>query len=64
MEEGEIIMKSDKSKAKEVGRASREASVGLSKSDNHASAPSQSPETTEVSDELRAKIRAMLMANL
>ncbi|XP_015973058.1 uncharacterized protein LOC107496341 isoform X2 [Arachis duranensis] len=56
LEEGEIVAKSDKSKAKEVGSDSREASV--------ARVPSQSPETTEVSDELRAKIRAMLMANL
>ncbi|KAL2316726.1 hypothetical protein Fmac_030602 [Flemingia macrophylla] len=56
LEEGEIIMKSEKS-ISEVGRASREASVGLS----NARAPSQSPEIT---DELRAKIRAMLMANL
>lgn len=63
LEEGEINMKSDKSKASEVGGASREASVGLSKSDLYARAPSQSPET-DVSDELRAKIRAMLMANL
>ncbi|XP_020226006.1 uncharacterized protein LOC109807781 isoform X2 [Cajanus cajan] len=59
LEEGEIIMKSEKSPS-EVGRASREASVGLS----NARAPSQSPDITDVSDELRAKIRAMLMANL
>ncbi|XP_027331117.1 splicing factor, suppressor of white-apricot homolog isoform X2 [Abrus precatorius] len=64
LEEGEIIMKSDKSIVTEVGRASREASAGLSKSDHHERAPSQSPEITDVSDELRAKIRAMLMANL
>ncbi|KAK7385977.1 hypothetical protein VNO78_31991 [Psophocarpus tetragonolobus] len=61
LEEGEIIMKSEKSVVSdEVGRASREASAGLS----NARAPSQSPEVTDVSDELRAKIRAMLMANL
>ncbi|KAK7300032.1 hypothetical protein RJT34_10863 [Clitoria ternatea] len=60
VEEGEIITKSDKSIVGEVGRASREASV----SDQHARAPSQSPEITDVSDELRAKIRAMLVANL
>ncbi|XP_004491423.1 uncharacterized protein [Cicer arietinum] len=60
LEEGEIV-KSDKSQASELGRGSREASVGLSKS---TKAPSQSPEVTDVSDELRAKIRAMLMANM
>ncbi|KAJ1392481.1 SWAP/Surp [Sesbania bispinosa] len=63
LEEGEIV-KSDKSQLSEAGRASREASAGLSKPDHHARAPSQSPEITDVSDELRAKIRAMLMANL
>ncbi|KAK7320362.1 hypothetical protein VNO77_29771 [Canavalia gladiata] len=63
LEEGEIIMKSDKSVVGEVGRASGEAYGGLSKSEHHAT-PSQSPEITDVSDELRAKIRAMLMANL
>ncbi|CAJ1971430.1 unnamed protein product [Sphenostylis stenocarpa] len=56
VEEGEIIMKSEKSAVS----GSREASAGLS----NARAPSQSPEVTDVSDELRAKIRAMLMANL
>ncbi|KAG5053393.1 hypothetical protein JHK87_005591 [Glycine soja] len=61
LEEGEIILKSEKSVVSgEVGRASREASEGLS----NARVPSQSPEITDVSDELRAKIRAMLMANL
>ncbi|RDY10054.1 Protein suppressor of white apricot, partial [Mucuna pruriens] len=58
-EEGEIIMKSERSVVSDVGRASREASAGLS----NARVPSQSPEITDVSDELRAKIRAMLMAN-
>ncbi|BAT80686.1 hypothetical protein LR48_Vigan07g024600 [Vigna angularis] len=57
LEEGEIIMKLEKSA---VGRGSREASAGLS----NARASSQSPEITDVPDELRAKIRAMLMANL
>ncbi|WCJ32960.1 SWAP (Suppressor-of-White-APricot)/surp domain-containing protein [Euphorbia peplus] len=53
LEEGEILMKSDQSKASECGDgASREASVDLSKSQ------------PEVSDDLRAKIRAMLMATL
>lgn len=60
LEEGEIV-KSDKSQVSEVGRASREASAELFKSTR---APSQSPEVTNVSDELRAKIRAMLMENL
>ncbi|KAK7276872.1 hypothetical protein RIF29_18018 [Crotalaria pallida] len=64
LEEGEINMKSDKSKASKAGHVSREASVELSKSNLNANATSQSPETTDVSDELRAKIRAMLMANL
>ncbi|CAJ2633935.1 unnamed protein product [Trifolium pratense] len=60
LEEGEIV-KSDKSQVSELGRASREASAELLKS---TSVPSQSPEVTNVSDELRAKIRAMLMENL
>lgn len=60
LEEGEIHMKLEKSAVSgEVGRGSREASAGLS----NARASSQSPEVTDVSDELRAKIRAMLMAN-
>ncbi|CAK8538841.1 unnamed protein product [Lathyrus sativus] len=60
LEEGEIV-KSDKSQVSELGRVSREASAELYKS---TKAPSQSPEVTNVSDELRAKIRAMLMENL
>jgi hypothetical protein len=60
LEEGEIV-KSDKSQASELGRASREASAELFKSTR---VPSQSPEVANVSDELRAKIRAMLMENL
>ncbi|KAL5101279.1 hypothetical protein RYX36_005606 [Vicia faba] len=60
LEEGEIV-KSDKSQASELGRVSRETSAELHKS---TKAPSQSPEVTNVSDELRAKIRAMLMENL
>ncbi|KAK8467171.1 hypothetical protein PHAVU_008G270300 [Phaseolus vulgaris] len=60
VEEGEIIMKLEKSAVSgEVGGGGREASAGLS----NARASSQSPEVTDVSDELRAKIRAMLMAN-
>ncbi|KAF3453420.1 hypothetical protein FNV43_RR03860 [Rhamnella rubrinervis] len=64
LEEGEICAKSDQSKASESERASREASVDLSKSYQHGRAPSQTSESTEVSDDLRAKIRAMLMATL
>ncbi|GAU25052.1 hypothetical protein TSUD_257460 [Trifolium subterraneum] len=60
LEEGEIV-KSDKSQVSELGPASREASAELFKSTR---VPSQSPEVTNVSDELRAKIRAMLMENL
>ncbi|XP_015899480.3 uncharacterized protein LOC107432798 [Ziziphus jujuba] len=64
LEEGEICAKSDQSKASESERASREASVDLSKSYRHGKAPFQPSESTEVSDELRAKIRAMLMETL
>ncbi|KAK3199754.1 hypothetical protein Dsin_023169 [Dipteronia sinensis] len=66
LEEGEI--KSDQSKASESYAAvSREASVDLSKSYQDArtaSSSSQPSNTNEVSDDLRAKIRAMLMATL
>ncbi|XP_024021667.1 protein suppressor of white apricot isoform X2 [Morus notabilis] len=64
LEEGEICAKSDQSKANESEGASREASVDLLKSHRQETAPSQPSETTEVSDDLRAKIRAMLMATL
>ncbi|EEF32910.1 splicing factor, suppressor of white-apricot homolog [Ricinus communis] len=58
LEEGEILTKSDQSKVSDGEEgASREPSVDLSKS-------SQRSETAEVSNELRAKIRAMLMATL
>lgn len=75
LEEGEI--KSDQSKAGEGNAGSREASVDVSKShhsreasvdlskswqDDRAS--SQPSNTDEISDDLRAKIRAMLMATL
>ncbi|CAK7324569.1 unnamed protein product [Dovyalis caffra] len=65
LEEGEILAKSDQSKASE-GRdgASREASVDLSNSYNDVRSSSRPSETTEVPDHLRAKIRAMLMATL
>ncbi|KAL5735883.1 hypothetical protein ACOSQ2_030671 [Xanthoceras sorbifolium] len=68
LEEGEI--KSDQSKASESYAAaaalSREASVDLSKSSSYQDgrASSQPSNTSEVSDDLRAKIRAMLMATL
>lgn len=64
LEEGEICSKSDQSKASDGDRASREASVSLSKSYRDGRAPSQPTQTTQVSDDLRAKIRAMLMATL
>ncbi|XP_021687641.1 uncharacterized protein LOC110670025 isoform X2 [Hevea brasiliensis] len=65
LEEGEIITKSDQSKVSEGGDgASREASVDISKSYQEVRASSQHSESTEVSNDLRAKIRAMLMATL
>ncbi|KAK4278411.1 hypothetical protein QN277_016260 [Acacia crassicarpa] len=60
LEEGEINMKPDQSRASEDRCAGREASVDLSKSYRHSREPSQPSGTTDVSDELRAKIRAML----
>lgn len=61
LEEGEILTKvSDQSRASLGGSVSREASVDVSSSQQRA--PSQPSESTEVSDDLRAKIRAMLMA--
>ncbi|KAK3017403.1 hypothetical protein RJ639_006697, partial [Escallonia herrerae] len=60
LEEGEI---SSKNSDQSVGAgASREASVDLSSLYRDGRAPSQPSETTEVSDDLRAKVRAMLMA--
>jgi hypothetical protein len=65
LEEGEILTKSDQSKASGGGDGvSREASVDLSKSYNDVRSSSRPSETTEVSDDLRAKIRAVLMATL
>lgn len=64
LEEGEICARLDQSKTNESERASREASVDLLKSRQQESSPSQPSETTVVSDDLRAKIRAMLMATL
>ncbi|KAK2970934.1 hypothetical protein RJ640_004726 [Escallonia rubra] len=65
LEEGEISSKtSDQSRASVGAGASREASVDLLSSYRDGRAPSQPSETTEVSDDLRAKVRAMLMATL
>ncbi|XP_022716866.1 protein suppressor of white apricot-like isoform X2 [Durio zibethinus] len=64
LEEGEICAKSDQCKLSEGNGASREASVDISKPDAEEKAPSLPSETTTVSNDLRAKIRAMLMATL
>lgn len=71
LEEGEISTKSsDQSKAVSVGGESgvrsREASVGVSNTNTRQDgrSPSQPLQITEVSDDLRAKIRAMLLATL
>ncbi|XVF70719.1 hypothetical protein PTKIN_Ptkin11bG0185200 [Pterospermum kingtungense] len=64
LEEGEICAKSDQSKLSEGNGASREASVDISKADAKGRAPSLPSETTAISDDLRAKIRAMLMATM
>ncbi|KAL6999252.1 hypothetical protein U1Q18_000413 [Sarracenia purpurea var. burkii] len=65
LEEGEISSKIlDQSRGSVGAGISREASIDLSSSGQDRRAPSQPSETTEVSDELRAKIRAMLMATL
>ncbi|CAN4097181.1 unnamed protein product [Withania somnifera] len=61
LEEGEILTKvPDQPRASLRGSVSREASVDVSSSQQGA--PSQPSENTEISDDLRAKIRAMLMA--
>lgn len=66
LEEGEIRAKSsDQSLSTAGDRAYREASVEGSKSSNQeARTPSLPPETAEVPDDLRAKIRAMLLATM
>lgn len=64
LEEGEINTKSDQSRANDVRCAGSEASVELSNSNHHSRGLSQPSETTDISDELRAKIRAMLAATL
>ncbi|KAL4282000.1 hypothetical protein GQ457_03G022780 [Hibiscus cannabinus] len=60
LEEGEIYAKSDRSKLSGGNVASREASADISV-EGRAAMPSA---TTTVSNDLRAKIRAMLMATL
>ncbi|MBA0693262.1 hypothetical protein Goari_010756 [Gossypium aridum] len=65
LEEGEIYAKSDQSKLSEGNVASREASADISNLDAAEGRASSVPSTTTtVSDDLRAKIRAMLMATL
>ncbi|XP_050368424.1 uncharacterized protein LOC126786608 isoform X2 [Argentina anserina] len=64
LEEGEIFSKPDQSMVGSGGNASREASADTLKSDEIGRAPSQPSGATVVSDDLRAKIRAMLMATL
>ncbi|CAK9165508.1 unnamed protein product [Ilex paraguariensis] len=64
LEEGEISSKiSDQSRGSVGVGPSREASVDLSSYRDRRD-PSQASEVTEVSEDLRAKIRAMLMATL
>ncbi|KAM7251167.1 hypothetical protein ACFE04_023050 [Oxalis oulophora] len=68
LEEGEISSKSDQSKASgQKSGASRESSVDISRWHNNGTSPPLSvpgADATDVSDDLRAKIRAMLMATL
>ncbi|KAM1228106.1 hypothetical protein ACFX2J_007238 [Malus domestica] len=64
LEEGEIYTKSDQSRASEGAHASREASIDILESHQNGRASSQTSQPTEISDELRAKIRAMLMSTL
>ncbi|OMO83510.1 SWAP/Surp [Corchorus capsularis] len=64
LEEGEIYAKSDQSKLSEGNGVSREASVDVSKPDAERRAACLPSETTAVRDDLRAKVRAMLMATL
>ncbi|KAE8723539.1 65-kDa microtubule-associated protein 1-like [Hibiscus syriacus] len=65
LEEGEIIAKSDKSKLSEGNAASREASADISNPAAAEGRASSMPSaTTTISNDLRAKIRAMLMATL
>uniref|UniRef100_A0A5B6ZBX9 SURP motif domain-containing protein n=1 Tax=Davidia involucrata TaxID=16924 RepID=A0A5B6ZBX9_DAVIN len=65
LEEGEISSRiSDQSRGSVGDVACREVSPDLLNSYQDGRAPSRPSETTEVSDDLRAKIRAMLMATL
>ncbi|XP_010060304.2 splicing factor, suppressor of white-apricot homolog isoform X3 [Eucalyptus grandis] len=64
LEEGEISAGSGESKAPGTDGIAREASAGLSNTSQAPRAPSQPPEASEVPNDLRAKIRAMLMATM
>ncbi|XP_039000401.1 uncharacterized protein LOC120126215 [Hibiscus syriacus] len=65
LEEGETYAKSDQSKLSEGNVASREASVDISNPDAAEGMASSMPSAfTTISNDLRAKIRAMLMATL
>ncbi|KAE8713692.1 65-kDa microtubule-associated protein 1-like [Hibiscus syriacus] len=67
LEEGEIYAKSDQSKLSEGNVASREASADISNpipDEAEGRASSMPSATTTISNDLRAKIRAMLMATL
>ncbi|KAK8676730.1 hypothetical protein V6N13_142298 [Hibiscus sabdariffa] len=64
LEEGEIYAKSDRSKLSGGNVASREASADISKPDVVEGRAAMPSATTTVSNDLRAKIRAMLMATL
>ncbi|XP_056173077.1 uncharacterized protein LOC115675142 isoform X2 [Syzygium oleosum] len=64
LEEGEISAGSGESKVLESDRIAREASAGLSNISQAPRAPSLPSEASEVPNDLRAKIRAMLMATM
>lgn len=65
LEEGEISPKiSDQSRGYVGNSASREASVDISISNQEERAPSQPSDTSGVPNDLRAKIRAMLMSTM
>lgn len=64
LEEGEISAGSGELKALVSDRIAREASTGLSNTTQTPRAPSEPSEASEVPNDLRAKIRAMLMATM
>ncbi|XP_030542852.1 splicing factor, suppressor of white-apricot homolog isoform X2 [Rhodamnia argentea] len=64
LEEGEISAGSSELKALVSDRIAREASTGLSNTSQAPRAPSEPSEPSEVPNDLRAKIRAMLMATM